>query len=359
MKILKILVTLLGLFVFAVGGLIGLGAVTAYAPGPQEDAPIVCPGAPRTLAVGDTFTVVSWNLQYAASRKHNFFYDGGEVVRVPQEDVDETIAQIAQALKALDPDIALLQEIDRNSDRTGRVDQMQAYLAILEPACWNAAPYHLAPYVPFPLPETMGRVDMELGILSDYALEGGARHQLTLLDEPWIRQQFNLKRALLEARIPLEGGGSLRLGTTHLSAFSYGDGTLAGQVAQLKAWMSEEETWILAGDYNMLPPGDDDSRLTQETQLFGDTVNPILEIVPTFATAVPPEEMLEPEWRTYLPFGTSEPDRKIDYIQHGPELTVVEVEVHREYSHISDHLPIRIVFRLGPEPEPELTEPTD
>jgi hypothetical protein len=74
------------------------------------------------------------------------------------------------------------------------------------------------------------------------------------------RAVFNLKRALFELQMPLEGGGAMTVLHTHLSAFSHGDGTLEAQVAALlecgAAATTAGQPWLLAGDMNALPPGD-------------------------------------------------------------------------------------------------------
>jgi endonuclease/exonuclease/phosphatase family metal-dependent hydrolase len=179
---------------------------------------------------------------------------------------------------------------------------------------------------------------------------------LALLDEPRLFQALNLKRALLTAEIPVEGlEKPLAVAVTHLSAFSFGDGTHPKQVEALAAWMAShppDQPWILAGDMNLLPPGDDRNRLTTERELYADEPNPINQLIPRFTEVF--SDQLSPANRTYLPFGAAEPDRKIDYIFYGGPLEIRSAQVLREHSAISDHLPIRLemVIPLPPEPAP-------
>ena len=56
-----------------------------------------------------------------------------------------------------------------------------------------------------------------------------ARYQLPLLQESRLRRLFNLRRACLAT--PLRGPSRVSLLNTHLSAFSFGDGTVDKQVA--------------------------------------------------------------------------------------------------------------------------------
>ena len=147
-----------------------------FDPRPVEAVEVHCGGGePRVLSAGSELSVLSWNLQFGASRKHHFFYDGGEAVTVPAEDVDATVSAIAVVIKSLNPDIALLQEVDRDSRRTGRGDQLQAYLAAGDWACWASTPYYRHRYVPHPSGDHLGRIDMHLSVLSRVELQNSQR----------------------------------------------------------------------------------------------------------------------------------------------------------------------------------------
>lgn len=302
------------------------------------------------VPLGKTLKLLCWNLQFAGSRKHHFFYDGGQAVHVPVSDVEATLSQITNLLKSKNPDFVLLQEVDRHSDRTGNTDQLESLKAYNQGVSWVSTPYHKVPYVPHPSHEPMGRVNLNLSTLSRYEVTSARRHQLALLNEPRWRQFFNLKRAILETTIPIGVGANrpnLILGNTHLSAFSGGDGTLDKQITQIEAWIEsipEGQPWILAGDFNLLPAGDNPSRLGKDSELYADAKNPIERLTQKYTHAFP--ELLSPEARTYLPFGAGEPDRKIDYIFYGGPIEIQSAAVLREASAISDHLPLEISFRL-------------
>ena len=304
-----------------------------------------------TLPSKKDITLISWNIQFSGSRKHHFFYDGGEAVSVPAEDVSETLEAIKILLGNEGADITLLQEIDRFSDRTQQIDQLEALRGYRDNVSWMVTPYHKAAYVPHPSHEPMGRVNLNLGIISKYKLTEGKRHQLALLNEPRWRQYFNLKRALLESSIPLDRyNGVIKIAVTHLSAFSHGDGTLDKQVAQIKQWMESQppnQPWILAGDFNLLPPNDYTPRIGDDAKLYADETNPLEELIPQFNTAF--DEILSSRNYTYLPFGSKEPDRKIDYIFYGGPIEIKSAIVLRYASDISDHLPLKITFRIKTE----------
>lgn len=353
-RIAQLLAALLGIVVLLVGGLVAWAFATEHQPGPIEDVAVDCTGEGTPIVAGQAFDVLSWNLQYGASRKHRFFYDGGTVVHVPQDDVDATVAAISRVLRDEAPALALLQEVDRDSDRTGNIDQLPPYVQAAAAACSAAAPYHKSPFVPNPPGEFLGRVDMELATLSRGPMQHAQRHQLALLAEPRVRQIFNLKRAILTAEIPVQGWDQpLAVANTHLSAFSHGDGTLQKQVTALADWIRArpaDQPWILAGDMNLLPPGFDKSQLSTERDLYADDHNPIELLLPLGTEVL--GDQLAARNRTYLPFGASEPDRKIDYFLVGGPISVVEARVLSEHTSISDHLPVLASLVIGPPPVP-------
>ncbi len=333
------------------GGLVMLRG--AFGIGPEvQPLPVGEDGDAAPLAPSQTLGVLSWNIQYCGSRKHQFFYDGGDAVHVPAGDVADMVAAVASGIRAHDPDLVLLQEVDRNSKRTGRRDQLAGILRLTPFPRWTSAHYHRAPYVPHPPGDHLGRVDMNLATLARPALGACHRHQLPLLDEPLHRRLFNLRRAVLVTEIPREEGPPLVALNTHLSAFSRGDGTLARQVAVLDSLLDELDAgghpWILAGDLNMLPPGDDPSRLGDDAELY-DEVNPIAALFEggrrsAFDVREQPDH--PGELGTYLPFGADTPDRTLDYVFVSGGIEVVSARVLTDLTHVSDHLPLFVEVRV-------------
>lgn len=184
------------------------------------------PHAPTWSAV-QKLRVMTWNVQYAASIRQHFFYDGGRAVSAPREDVEFTLRGLVRAIRAADPDVVMLQEVDRGSRRTCGIDQLMHMLEDLDFCSHASAPYWRVPYVPHPRHEHLGRIDMHLVTLSKYRLDSAMRIQLPLLQESRVRRLFNLRRAVLDVALPRAAAGApVRLLNTHLSAFSGGDGAL-------------------------------------------------------------------------------------------------------------------------------------
>jgi len=336
-----------GVLIACAGGL-GLVRALWYTPPPVADVKIQDGDDADVVQPHSTLRVLVWNVQFCATRAHHFFYDGGEAVHVPREDVDAALAELAAVLQEQRPDLVLIQEIDRGAVRTQDVDQVAELLAAVPHASWATTPYWRVPYVPSPSHQHVGRTDMHLATLAQLRLHEATRYQLALLQEPFYRRAFNLRRAVLETRLHgPDGEPRLAVLNTHLSAFSRGDGTLGRQMDQLEerleALDEEGVPWILGGDFNALPPGDDPTRLGADSELYADASTPIQRLFDAGRRSAFPLRRLQeqPETtRTYLPFGATEPDRTLDYlfVSEGIEVRSATVLVDREP--ISDHLPL-------------------
>ncbi len=355
-RIFIVVVVILAIPLLGVGGLAIYLLASAHEPAAIEPVTIEAGEAdPRPLVAGQPFTVVSWNLQFGAGKTEPFFYEHGTRVRATRDEMDAALPALAAATAEMAPDVLLLQELDRESARTLDIDQFPQHMRAGRFAAGASAAYHRA-FVPKPFTDPLGRVDMHLAVMSRGPIAKAERIQLALLKENPVVQAANLKRALLWAELPVEGHDHpLAVAVTHLSAFSRGDGTLQAQIAALVQWIEDRpagQPWVLAGDFNLLPPGFDKSALSPEAaELYADETNPIDAMIPRFATVI--ADHLAPENATYYAVGSTVGDRKIDYMFVGGPIEVLEGEVVARYHPLSDHVPIRARLRIGPPPAPE------
>lgn len=308
--------------------------------------------------------VLSWNLQYCAGTERHFFYDGGRAVATPRKVVRSKVREIADAVKAADADIVLLQEVDRRSLRTGLIDEHRALLRALEDGGCGysshcSAWYWRVPWVPAPRWRHVGLINMHLSVFSRFRLNAASRVRLPLLQESRVRRMFNLRRCVLHTGVDVADGRVLELLNTHLSAFSRGDGTLEKQVDILRVLGAGCEAansgrWLLAGDFNSLPPGVDASRTLEaaEAALYSESASPIEPLYAEWTPVLPPDELAAGDgraapWHTYKPFQACEADRTIDHAFVGSGMRVLSRSVLTMPSWPSDHLPVLTEVELA------------
>lgn len=314
---------------------------------PRPTEPIPARGVGSALGRGRPFTVLSWNIQFAAGRNRWFFYDGGPDVRVTATEVEHNLAGITSLIASVEPDLVLLQEVDRNSVRTARIDQHERLRSALRLACDASTPYFKVPFVPVPVNNPLGRVDLHLSVFSRFTLGPGTRTALAPLREPAWRRAFNLRRAVQHHPIGLADGGVFDLFQTHLSAFALGDGSLERQGHQVAEAVGRTSgPALLAGDFNALPPGDDPQRLGHAAILYADATSPLAPLLDAFDLLWPSERPSPPErFGTYVPWGSRVPDRTLDYA-FGRGLTVHAVRTIADGQLWSDHLPVVLIASI-------------
>jgi endonuclease/exonuclease/phosphatase family metal-dependent hydrolase len=335
-----------------------IAACAAFNPAAIQPEKVFGTGSEPLLEPGQKVKIMSWNVQYMAGKNYVFFYDlldgSGPDRRPSAEDITSTLKDVARVIRRENPDIVMLQEVDDNARRTDYEDQLARLLELL-PADYKfhaSAFYWQSSFVPHP--KIMGKVGLKLSILSKFNIAKAVRHQLPLRKISALRQLFDLKRAVLEARLPIKNGNDFIVMNTHLSAFAQGEDTMQRQVEHLKILMDQYtkdgQSWILGGDFNLLPPGKTYQRLPDHQKKYYQEKTE-LEILTSAYRSVPSLKEIDgnfPEkWYTFFSNDPkiTEPDRAIDFIFYADRLQSEKHRVIRNNTlHISDHMPIVAEF---------------
>jgi endonuclease/exonuclease/phosphatase family metal-dependent hydrolase len=200
----------------------------------------------------DTLMIMTWNLKFGGGRIDFFFDCIGNRVIMKKEEVINNLKKIAHFIAQTNPDILMVQEIDTDSKRTAFVDQVQWLL--------DNTPFNYAVYAPqwkaSHIPSNgLGRMNSGLAIFSQHPLSKTQRIALPLIEEQKaIVRYFYLKRCLLDCEVNINGE-TIRLLTTHAEAYS-NDSTKKKQLDVICQYLQPiHQTFILAGDFNSLPPG--------------------------------------------------------------------------------------------------------
>ena len=214
---------------------------------------------PDIIQDTSSLSLLIWNIGYAGlDASMDFFYDGGEQMRPDQEGVRRNMEGIVSTLLPYrDFDFVLLQEVDKNSRRSYRLNEY----AMIEDQFRDHQSYFGKNYdvgfVPIPLKEPMGKVESGLMTISKQHAKEVCRHSFPG-NYSWPVKLFMLDRCFLVNRYNLANQKDLVVINTHNSA--YDDGSLrAGQMEYLKNFLLTEyekgNYVIVGGDWNQTPYG--------------------------------------------------------------------------------------------------------
>ncbi|MBN2433713.1 MAG: endonuclease/exonuclease/phosphatase family protein [Spirochaetes bacterium] len=354
-KVATIILFTLPLFIFILFAAIKL---STYQPKDIEPAPINNRNHAPLLPDNSRIKILSWNLQYMAGKKYLFFYDewdgSGPDKRPSPEEIQKTFKRVVQIINDEDPDILLLQEIDVDSKKTDYDDQLAILLSMISPeyksysSCW----YWRASFVPHP--KIMGKVGLKLAVISKYKIISSERHQLPVMPGNFIIRNLNFKRAVLKTEIGLKSGQTLTVMSTHLDAFAQGSDTMQKQVQAVSDLLNNlnnnSKNWLIAGDFNLIPPGQSYSLLPEdEKQYFQKETE--MELLYNQFHVYPSLNDIQGEniynWFTHFPNRQKAPDRIIDYIITSENIIPEDYFVRsNDTLDISDHLPLVMEFTI-------------
>ena len=201
-KIIKILFIciVIAVILAAAGGLTYL-SLHEYSPGNEEELTVQGPKT-KPIYAGDTITAVTYSIGYGI---HDNTFDckleGGTMSKAADDTaIQRNMEPILFNITSLDPDIVLLQEVDRNSARSYYYDETEMIKSGMEDYNSVFANNFLCDYVPIDL---LGRTDSGLQTLTRlYALESAQRVSLPE-DEKWPLSTAAVKECMLVERVEL------------------------------------------------------------------------------------------------------------------------------------------------------------
>ncbi len=219
--------------------------------------PITAAGgaAQAEVSAGELYRVASYNIGFGAySNDYSFFMDGGRESRARSpEAVRENVAGAMETVKAIEPDVLFLQEVDVDGTRSYHINELDLINEALagQFASWTFAQNYDSPYLFWPLLEPHGANRAGQATYSAFTIVSALRRQLPI--EDGFMKLVDCDRCYSVQRVPA-GGRELVLYNLHLSAYT-SDGVIAEeQLAMLFADMLAEYNQgnyaIAGGDFN-------------------------------------------------------------------------------------------------------------
>jgi endonuclease/exonuclease/phosphatase family metal-dependent hydrolase len=257
-KILKAVLILIAAIIIGFIGLIVYAMISDYKP--EEKEIISQSDTPSLLENSITLSILTWNIGYAGlDMDMDFFKDGGTKVITPMNRCLDNISKIGDFLSGNDTiDFIQLQEIDRASKRSYRVDQYERIAGLLSGYHPFFAKNYDVFFVPAPPAKPMGKVLSGIAVWSKFIPESSARFSLPG-DFGFPTQLFYLDRCFMSNRYKTGNGRELVLINTHNEAFDEGGTIRKAQMERLRQFVLSEYNsgnYVIAGgDWNQYPPG--------------------------------------------------------------------------------------------------------
>lgn len=346
----KYLLAIVLALVILAGALFGYLTVTEYNPAHAE---IAQPGANNLSnpLTGENLRIVTFNTGYAGlDEGTDFFMDGGKGVTPESEQkIKKNMVGIETIVKSCNADFIFLQEVDTDSKRSYGLNQWLQYEYDLADYETRFATNYSCDYVPYPLPDTIGKVHSGVATYSRFNISSATRYSLPC-PFSWPTRVANLKRCMLVTRIPMDGlEQELVLVNFHLEAYEDGEGRIA-QTQMLLDFITEEyekgNFVIAGGDFNQSFPG------TLETFPIKDTcdwIPGILGDAPekwqyAYDKIVPTCRLLN---QPFNPASSLTQFFVIDGFLVSPNIQINRVETLDEGFVYSDHNPVVLDFSLS------------
>ncbi|MBK7713265.1 MAG: endonuclease/exonuclease/phosphatase family protein [Bacteroidales bacterium] len=346
-KFFKVIIILIVIGLAGFVGMIIYALISDYTP--EEKSTISVNESPTVVSDTSELTLMTWNIGYCGlDRDMDFFYDGGTKVFTPKEKCIENQAAVENFLMLNDSiDFLFIQEIDKASKRSYRINQYDSLAGKLESMKGFFAKNYDVFFVPLPPASPMGQVLSGLSTLSKGQPSVSIRYSFPG-EYGFPKQLFMLDRCFLVNRYPLTNGRELIIINTHNEAFDKGNIRKA-QMAYLREFILSEYNKnnyiITGGDWNQTPPA----------------------FRPAFASNVPdtanlaiPEDFLPSGWK-WLFDNTNPSEREVvkaydasvtpttiyDFFLISPNIKAVSVKCINLNFANSDHNPVIVKVKLN------------
>ena len=351
MKVLQLLIIAMVFLGVALGVLIAslrgqIGPEDAQFPGMIGETVVTAANSRRRAP--EQLRGLVWNVHYGHGGELDHFAKHSPV------EVDGTLEAIAELIKTADVDFVMLQEVDRQADRSHGHDQLRIlaeragfpYFAFV--TTWNAR------YIPFPFGEPdrwLGRVHSGQGVLSRFPITSNRRVLLPQPKEnPFWYNWFYLNRAVQVVELAVPDEEPVQLFNIHLEAFSNANRMRQATILKDLVWTEarQDDRILVAGDFNSTAPEAPQKKAfvdEPETDFSNDTT------IQTLRSGMPTIDLLKrfkvPE--RIFTFPATAPNRQLDHLFAGRAWSRSFGWVQRpEKGILSDHLPLRIVLTGKP-----------
>ncbi len=200
--------------------------------------------------------LTSWNVDFGAfTDNFSFFMDGGTYSRaLSKDETVKNINNIIYELEEINPELMLIQEVDFDSTRSHKVDQVKLFRDFFSGDYQSTYGMNYnSSYLFYPLLSPIGRSRSGIMTFSKYDINFAVRRSLPIQTD--IYKLLDLDRAYTVNRISASNGKELVLINLHLSAYTKDSTIVRKQLDMIYSTINEEYAKgnyvICGGDFNM------------------------------------------------------------------------------------------------------------
>jgi len=347
--IIKIILAVILLLAVVLCGLIIHGSLTVYKPNEKEIITTENKGKPKV--VPNELSLLIWNVGYCGLGKEmDFFYDGGKTVYGSRNLIENYFAQNkAYLTKHTNTDFVLLQEVDRNSWRSHKINQYKAFNELLNNHTAAFATNYKVQFLPYPFNKPLGKIWSGLASYSKYQPIESMRYQFPG-SYAWPKANYLLKRCFLLQRFTTQNQKELVVINTHNSAYDSGGSLKKEEMAYLKNVLLQEydkgNYIIVGGDWNQIPFNFNSNTFKKTEDSYHQIPVP-KNYLPNnwqwvYDAAMPTNRKLAAPYQPAYTFTTI-----IDFYLLSPNIKVLAVKTDSLAFESSDHQPVNLKIKLN------------
>ena len=211
-------------------------------------------GAKAVLSTNTEYSALTYNIGFGAYLpNYSFFMDGGTSSWAEsKETVQYAVSGVGELVNSLDPDFALIQEIDLDSTRSYHINEYDLLRHSLSKYTTVFAQNYDSAFLFYPFTQPHGSSKSGLGLFSKYTVSSALRRSFPISTS--FSKFFDLDRCYSVSRIPVDNRKELVIFNLHMSAYGNSDEIRKGQIEMLCNDMQKEYeagNYVLCGgDFN-------------------------------------------------------------------------------------------------------------
>ena len=228
------------------------------------------------------YSITSLNIGFGAyEADYDFFMDSGEMLDGKKVygthgkalSVDRCYKNtngLLDAIKPMNSDFYLIQEIDTDSTRSYHINQVEAFCeGLADYSSVYGVNYHSA-FLAYPIFDMFGAANSGLLTFSKYQMDSATRRSYPI-DDSFPNKFFDLDRCFTVSRFQV-GEKQLVIGNSHMSGYDEGGKIRNLQLEFLNAFLTEEKAKgnyvIIGGDFNHALIDSDDGAPNENVDLW-------------------------------------------------------------------------------------------